>query len=171
MAKNQINCEWLDGMPYSSPMCSRSMGRGSWIQCFNSLLVNSFSNNPKKNVICINGRIGIIITQTLFVLLLTVCKSRRNKIKAIKPAPIPIGARLIHASSWPNKSPVFKQIGHIILVICIFVRIDLNGRIGQESTEWKNTNNAQVIIKCWMTCGKKTDVSDGINGHTFWIFY
>lgn len=38
--------------------------------------------------------------------LLTVCKSRRNSISATKPAPIPNGAKLIHASNFPNRSPV-----------------------------------------------------------------
>lgn len=40
---------------------------------------------------------------------LTVCKSLRNKINVTKPAPIPIGARLIQASSWPNRSPEMKH--------------------------------------------------------------
>lgn len=49
--KNQMNCEWLDGIPYSSPMCIRSTGRGSCIQCFKNLLHISLTSVPKKNVI------------------------------------------------------------------------------------------------------------------------
>lgn len=37
--------------------------------------------------------------------LLTVCKSLRNNISVTKPAPIPIGAKLSHAKSWPKRSP------------------------------------------------------------------
>lgn len=44
-----------------------------------------------------------------FYYLLTVCKSRRNSISATKPAPIPNGAKLIHASNFPNRSPVNIQ--------------------------------------------------------------
>lgn len=39
----------------------------------------------------------------------TVCKSLRNSINVTKPAPIPIGAKLIHASSWPNRSPATER--------------------------------------------------------------
>lgn len=38
-------------------------------------------------------------------ILLTVCKSLRNRISVTKPAPIPIGAKLIHAKSSPKRSP------------------------------------------------------------------
>lgn len=39
------------------------------------------------------------------MILLTVCKSRRNKIKAMNPDPIPKGAKLIIANNLPKKSP------------------------------------------------------------------
>lgn len=50
--KNQINCEWLDGIPNSSLIYTRSTGRGSWIQCLRILLQHSLHMVPMKNVIC-----------------------------------------------------------------------------------------------------------------------
>lgn len=49
--KNQINCEWLDGMPNSVPIWSRFIGLGSLIQCFNIILLTSFTKVPIKNAI------------------------------------------------------------------------------------------------------------------------
>lgn len=117
--KNQVNCEWLDGMPYSSPMCIRSIGLGCFSQYFNNLLLISFTSVPPKNAIC-NGKYGkhllsprviykIIWTISHYFQIHTVCKSLRNKINVTKPAPIPMGARLIHANKCPNKSPTEQK--------------------------------------------------------------
>lgn len=50
--KNQMNCEWLEGIPNSSPICIRSIGLGSLNQYFNNLLLISFISVPIKNAIC-----------------------------------------------------------------------------------------------------------------------
>lgn len=49
--KNQINCEWLDGIPNSVPMWTRLTGLGSLIQCFKIILLTSFTKVPIKNAI------------------------------------------------------------------------------------------------------------------------
>lgn len=61
--KNHMNCEWLDGIPYSEPMWTRLTGRGSLIQCFNIILLNSFTSVPIKNAICkLNNVLSLVIS-------------------------------------------------------------------------------------------------------------
>ena len=58
----------------------------------------------------LNGKIENTVKGTLFNLLnkslLTVCKSRRNSIKVIKPDKITKGIRLDRANSFPNLFPI-----------------------------------------------------------------
>lgn len=114
--KNHINCEWLDGIPNSVPIWTRLTGLGSLIQYFNIILLTSFTNVPIKNAIwkwakesisksCLDAVPWGVCRNNISKMLLTVCKSLRNRISVTKPAPIPIGAKLTHANNWPNRSP------------------------------------------------------------------
>lgn len=57
--KNQMNWEWLDGIPNSVPMWTRLIGLGSLIQCFNIILLTSFTRVPIKNAIWNRNKVSV----------------------------------------------------------------------------------------------------------------
>lgn len=135
--KNHISCEWLDGIPNSVPMWTRLIGLGSRIQCFNIILLTSFTKVPIKRAIwnvqsnkqthpriLLEFRFEKGKMHKFYYFInwwhsqLTVCKSLRNSINVTKPAPMPMGAKLIHANSWPNRSPTnWKEFSWSLLQI------------------------------------------------------
>jgi len=87
-AKNHINWEWEEGIPYSeySKFVFLAKGLGSHNMCLRTVLHISLIKTPTKKVI--------------------VCKSRRNSINVTKPDRITKGVKLNIANNFPNRSPL-----------------------------------------------------------------